>query len=285
MEKSGRKESQSLETVRPIIKLLLRSNMFKQNISHTHTLLSNFLMGNLEAPWSSWTSTKSTQSSALEKRSSQSSAWPKISKVMCFWHPLSSFDKRWKMLKVDLLWSLDISCLLETGLLEAVTTRGDTSLRVPATTVMHWYALNTPFDNIWFQHASSGPFSVVLQVTSGLLHFDQRPFLSNLRSLNLFWFCDLLRPRCLPHFETLSQEGSLRNTARRSIVGQVGVIRCNQLQNYFGISCCWHRHRAPATRRARWTAAQKENNFKNRLEDLFKSFQSISGPQILARKK
>ena len=50
MEKSGRKESQSLETVRPIIKLLLRSNMFKQNISHTHTLLSNFLMGNLEAP-------------------------------------------------------------------------------------------------------------------------------------------------------------------------------------------------------------------------------------------
>ena len=37
MEKSGRKESQSLETVRPIIKLLLRSNMFKQNLSHTHT--------------------------------------------------------------------------------------------------------------------------------------------------------------------------------------------------------------------------------------------------------
>lgn len=112
-------------------------------------------MGNLEAPWSSWTSTKSTQSSALEKRSSQSSAWPKISKVMCCWHPLISFVIVWQALKNVESRSLMIPCLLETGLLEVVTTRGDTSLRVPATTVMHWYALNTPFDNIWFQHVSS----------------------------------------------------------------------------------------------------------------------------------
>lgn len=55
---------------------------------------------------------------------------------------LASFVIVWQALKDVESRSLMIPCLLETGLLEAVTTRGDTSLRVPATTVMHWYALN-----------------------------------------------------------------------------------------------------------------------------------------------